>query len=67
MDKLKISEGVTVNLGNYQSYRIDIEYSRDFDPNIHDKDIIFDEIKDYVDKKLKERIKEKANVKIVKE
>ncbi len=67
MDKLKISEGVTVSLGNYQFYRVEIEYSREFDPTIHDKDVIFSEIKDYLDKKLKERMKEKANAKITRE
>ncbi len=67
MDKLKISEGVTVNLGNYQSYRVEIEYSKEFNPNTHNKDDVFNEIKDYLDKKLKERMKEKANAKITRE
>ncbi len=67
MDKLKISEGVTVNLGNYQSYRVEIEYSKEFNPNKHNKDDVFNEIKDYLDKKLKERMKEKANAKITRE
>lgn len=67
MDKLKISEGVTINLGNYQSYRIEIEYSREFDGKNTDRDDVFKNIQDYLDKKFKERIKEKAKAKITRE
>jgi hypothetical protein len=67
MDKIKINEGVTVNLGNYQSYRLDIEYSKDFDPNITNRDEIFTDIEQYIDKKLKKKMKDKVNAKIVRE
>lgn len=74
-EKVFISQGITINLGNYQSYRIDIAREKSFsikedtsqDELNNQVDQKYNELCDFVEEKLREKVKEKTNLKINKE
>lgn len=56
--RVKVNLGYTINLGNFQSLRIDLEVQdskRESDKNINDA---FERVYDFVEAKLAEKVKE---------
>ena len=57
-EKLGISIGRTVNLGDFQSYRIDVSVEIDNDPNEVSRDDAFEKIKHWAKLQINNEIKQ---------
>jgi len=57
--KIRVNVGKTVNLGNYESLRLDMSYESTIPDNCHLEDE-FDEVFNFIDDLLEETLLEKA-------
>lgn len=57
--KISITKSRTINLGNYESTKLDLQVEERFvEEDGYDKETAYKEIKDFVDKKLDEMVQE---------
>lgn len=56
--KLSVSIGITKNLGNYESLRLDASDSKTFDDSVADPKDVYKELWDSVDEQMEEKIRE---------